>query len=515
MGKGDISFPHNRYKIGGNSMGSISAEKITKIYPGTTALNEVSIEFESGSIHAFVGKNGSGKSTLMKIFAGVERQTTGNVLLNGAEVKFKDTTEATENGIATVFQELSLITSITVGENIFIGRLPQKKNGLIDWKETFNRSRQLLNELGIDIDPKTIVSDLTSSQMQMVEIAKAMSYDPHVLQLDEPTSSLSKVEAKALFKVMRNLKKKDVVIIFVTHRLQELWDVADTCTVLRDGEYIGKVILKDADRKDILKMMFGEVVAAHRPEDLVVQDDVVLEVEKLTHFSKFRNISFKLKKGEILGIAGMVGSGRTELLRSIQGADQYESGKVICFGEEIKKPTPEIMKKKGLVMVQEDRKRDGIIANDSIAMNMTMASIYQLGKGLFIDKKIIYDICEKQKDNLLIKLASVDDPMSSLSGGNQQKVIVARLLNTMPKIMLFDEPSRGIDVAAKQQIFRIMWDLSKKGISSIVVSSELEELVDVCTRIVVMRNGEIHGEVQTEELTADALYLKCMGEAIS
>jgi ribose transport system ATP-binding protein len=493
-------------------MGSIRAEGIRKVYPGTVALHGVDIEFESGSIHAFIGKNGSGKSTLMKIFAGVEKQSGGKIYLDGKEVSFRDTSEACKKGIATVFQELSLVTSITVGENIFIGRLPKKKSGFVDWELTYLESKKLLDELGIDIDPKTYVFDLTPSQMQMVEIAKAMSYNPRVLQLDEPTSSLSQTEAQALFEVMRNLKKKEVVIIFVTHRLQELWDVADTCTVLRDGEYIGKVLLNQTERRDVLKMMFGEVTIAHRPEDLQVCDEVVLDVRNLSNGRKFHNISFELKKGEVLGIAGMVGAGRTELLRAIQGADPYASGEIYCFGEKIKRHTPEAMKERGIVMIQEDRKRDGIIANDSVLMNITMASIYQLGKGIFVNKKVLGEMYDKQVGMLQIKVASSKSVMSSLSGGNQQKVILGRFLNTNPRIILFDEPTRGIDVATKQQIFKIIWDLSKEGISSIVVSSELEELIDVCTRLIIMRDGELHGEADMKDLTIDSLYLQCMGE---
>jgi ribose transport system ATP-binding protein len=382
----------------------------------------------------------------------------------------------------------------------------------VDWEKTYQQTKELLDDLGIAINPKASVSSLTVSQMQMVEIAKAMSINPCVLQLDEPTSALSQAETMQLFRIMLRLKEKGVVVIFVTHRLQELWNVADTCTVLRDGQFIGKVSLKNASRQDVLQMMFGSVEILTRPADIVASGEAVLEVKNLSRAGKFRDISFTLRKGEILGIAGMLGSGRTELLRSIWGADRFESGEVYCKGIKVVKHTPMEMKRLGLGMVQEDRKRDGIIAYDTILSNATFAGIQEIGKGMFFDSKLQHRLYEKQREALNIKAPSADTVMAALSGGNQQKVILARMLNTSPEVLLFDEPSRGIDVATKQQIFKIIWELSRQGISSIIVSSELEELLEVCTRLIVMRNGEFVKQLQPEGLTADKLYLECMGE---
>lgn len=493
-------------------MGSIRAEHITKIYPGTCALNDVSIGFESGEIHAFVGKNGSGKSTLLKIFAGAEHVTEGKVILNGEPVNLENPAQGFSKGIATVFQEFSLVPSCTVAENIFVDRLPKRKTGLVDWKKTYAMTKELLDDLEIDINPKSFVYELTASQMQLVEIAKAMSYNPSVLQLDEPTSSLSQAEARTLFRIMRRLKEKDVIVIFVTHRLQELWDIADTCLVLRDGTYIGKVRMEKASRQDILNMMFGSVEVLERPKDMVSSHEVVLEVRNLTRYGKFKDISFKAMKGDILGIAGMMGAGRTELLRSIFGADPFQSGEIYFKGNEIKKPNPVKMKALGFGMVQEERKSDGIIALDTVLTNMTFASIEKMGSGIFLQKPKMYEMYEKQKKALDVKVPSPDTFMLTLSGGNQQKVILGRMLNTEPQVLLFDEPSRGIDVATKQQIFKIIWNLSREGITSIIVSSELEELLEVCTRIIIMRNGRFYGEVSQDELMPDKLYLKCMGE---
>ena len=494
-------------------MNSIRAEHITKNYPGTVALDDVSLSFESGKIHAFVGKNGSGKSTLLKIFAGAELRTTGKIMLNDKEVSFLNPAEACSVGIATVFQELSLIPSISVAENIFIGRLPTKKNHLVDWKRIYSEAEKILQSLGIDIDPRKNVSELPISQRQLVEIAKAMSHNPQVLQLDEPTSALSRSEVDRLFVLLKELKKKDVVIVFVTHRMEELWQIADDCAILRDGRFVGAVPLPDTDRREVIQMMFGDIEVSARPTNLSIGDETVLRVVDLTRKQKFEQINFELKKGEILGIAGMLGSGRTELLRSIFGADTFDSGYIEVKGKHVSKPSTGNMREMGVAMLQEDRKNDGIIARDSILMNATMSIIGKLGRGIFYSEAKAEIATNKQVGTLGIKLVSIHNKMNSLSGGNQQKVIVGRWLNTEPEIFLFDEPSRGIDVASKQQIFDIMWGLSEQGVSSIVVSSELEELLGLCTRILIMQQGriinELHGD-SLDNMSIDDLYILCM-----
>ena len=494
-------------------MSVVRVEDITKIYPGTVALQNINAEFHSGKVNALVGKNGSGKSTLLKIIAGAVEKTEGSVYLDDVQINPKSTSEAYSDGIATVFQELSVIPGITVAENILIGRLPTQKSGLVDWKATYRKAQDLLDELEINISSKAMAFTLTNSQMQMVEIAKAMSYEPKVLQLDEPTSALSQKEVETLFKVMRKLKEKDVVIIFVSHRLQELWDICDTCTVFRDGQLISTLDMQTTTRQMLLRDMFGNVEIPKRDDDIVAGEKVILRVEDLCRDGKFRHINFELHEGELLGIAGMLGSGRTELLRSIFGADNYTSGKIFVNGKRIKRPTPEIMKKNGVAMLQEDRKRDGIIPMDSIAANLMLSGIDLLGSGVFVNKAIEAERVKQLIDQFEIKLSHSSDPMNSLSGGNQQKVIVGRWMNIKPQILIFDEPSRGIDVASKQQIFKAMWEMSRQGIGSIMVSSELEELLTVCTRIIIMKNGGFISELNTDEIremSAEQLYLKCM-----
>lgn len=510
-----ISFPlrsTSTLKREGNyTMSVLYIKNITKEFPGTVALNNVTCEFVSGKVNALVGKNGSGKSTLLKIINGALQPTSGQILLDDINVKNSSPKDAQNMGISTVFQELSLIPGLTVAENILMNRFSMKGK-LIDWKKTFKEAKDILDKIGIDINPKEVVANLSMWQCQMIEIAKAMSCNPKVLLLDEPTSSLSQNETEMLFNLVRELKKnKEVTIIYITHRLQELWEIADTCTVLRDGMYTGKLDMSTATHKELLGLMFGETEIKQKPSDLKYKDKVVLEVKDLTRKHKFNNINFKLREGEILGIAGMLGSGRTELLRSIFGADKFDSGEVYINDNKVKRFTTEKVKELGLGLTPEDRKTEGLVQVASIKNNLCNASLKKLTKGWFMDKKKENEFAEKQVDYLMIKTAGLDIPVKSLSGGNQQKVVIGNWLNTSPKVMLFDEPSRGIDVNAKMQIFQIIWDLSRMGISSIVVSSELEELLEICHRVMIMKSGQIKGEVMTDEVNIEELYSLCMG----
>ncbi len=496
-------------------MSVLRTEGIVKDYPGTRALDQVTVSFDSGKVHAFIGKNGSGKSTLVKVFAGAIQPTGGKFYLDDEELHFDTPIEALNKGIATVYQELSLVPHLSVAENIFLGRLP-KKGRLVDWKKTYRMAGELLREMGVDIDPHEKVFKLSMWQCQVVEITKAMSFKPKVLMLDEPTSALAANETQKLFEAIRMLKRQDVIIIYISHRLQELWEIADSVTVLRDGKYIGSEPIQKLSHKDIITMMFGDVEIKERPKDLKVQADTALEVQHLTRKGKFEDVSFQLKKGEVLGIAGMLGSGRTELLRCIFGADEYDSGRIMVEGSPAPSgATPMQMMDLGLGLTPEERKTQGVILIHSIRDNLCYASLNKMVHNHVIDNKIRKEFSERQVEDLQIKIPDLMAPVSALSGGNQQKVIIGNWLNTAPKIMMYDEPSRGIDVKAKQQIFQIMWEQSRKGVSSIFVSSELEELVEVCHRILIMHMGRIVGEVTLEdEVTIDALYAYCMGGKI-
>lgn len=485
---------------------------IVKVYPGTVALDKVSVTFHGGEVHAVVGKNGAGKSTLLKIIAGSVMRTSGEMLLDGEDLEIGSPSEAFSLGIATVYQEMSLLPFLSVAENIFLTNMPMRKKAFIDWPTIRKRAKELLEELEIDIDPEVTVGTLSVGQRQMVEIAKAMSTNPKVLQLDEPTSAITTSEVQALFKLVRRLREKGIIVIYVSHRLHELWEIAETCTVLRDGLCVGTVPMQELSREQLLHMMFGDIELRSRPDDLIVEDEVVLKVSNLSYGDRLRDISFELKKGEILGIAGMLGSGRTELLQALFGAAPFDSGEIYCFGKKITKHTPVAMKKIGMAMTPEDRQRQGLVLIQSIARNITTAAIDFLGKSIFFDHKSAEGMIEKQVSELQIKVTDTNFLVSSLSGGNQQKVVVGNWLNTDPKIMLFDEPSRGIDVNAKQQIFQIMWDQARKGISSLMVSTELEELLEVCHRILVIKDGAIIDEIlNPEQLSVGELYMISMG----
>lgn len=491
-------------------MSVLRTENITKIYPGTTALDNITSQYDSGRVHAFCGKNGSGKSTMIKIFSGAIKPTSGRFFLDDEELNFNSPQEAINKKISTVYQELSLFPGLSVAENIFLGRMPMK-GPIIDWKKANKMTKEILDDLGVDLDPTELVVKLSLWQQQMLEIVKAMSTNPKVLMLDEPTSSLAKDETELLFDMIRKLKEKDVIIIYISHRLQELWEIADTCTVIRDGIYIGNTIMKETSHKQLINMMFGDTEIKVRPDDIKAGEKVVLEVKELTRKGYFENISFQLRESEVLGIAGMLGSGRTELLRGIFGADKVDSGEIYFMGEKINKPTPNKMKKKGLALTPEDRKHEGLIQMLSVHDNLCMASMDDIAKGFFITEKMEKPYVSRQIDNLHIKVPDEKLPMSSLSGGNQQKVVVGNWLNTNPKVMFFDEPSRGIDVNAKQQIFEIIWEQSRKGISSIMVSSEVEELLEVCNRVLVIHEGKIIKDINPDDYDVEELYELCLG----
>lgn len=492
-------------------MSILRTENITKDYPGTRALDDVTVSFDSGKVHAFIGKNGSGKSTLIKVFSGAIQPTSGSFYLNDEKLHFDNPTDAFPKGIATVYQELSLVPYLTVAENIYLGRLP-KKGKVVDWKKVYQMAGDLLKKMNVDIDPHEKVYKLSMWQCQVVEITKAMSFNPKVLMLDEPTSALAQNETRSLFEVIRALRDQGVIIIYISHRLQELWEIADTITVLRDGKLIGSVEIGDVEHKDIINMMFGDVEIKVRPNDLQVSEETMLAVKNLTRKNKFEDVTFELKKGEVLGIAGMLGAGRTELLRCIFGADRYDSGEIYVEGKKVPRGAEPIdMKKFGVGLTPEERKSQGVILIHSIRDNLCYASLDKISNKHVVDGAKRKAFAQKQVEELQIKVPSIMDSVGSLSGGNQQKVVIGNWLNTGPKIMLYDEPSRGIDVNAKQQIFQIMWDESKKGVSSIFVSSELEELLEVCHRILIMHMGKIVGEVYPEKLKIDDLYASSMG----
>ena len=489
----------------------LETRDLGKVYPGTVALAGVSVGFAPGEVHALIGKNGAGKSTLVKILAGSVAPSGGQIFCDGTEVALRSPQDAFAQGIAMVYQELSLVPGLTVAENILLGRMPQRRR-LIDWPAAYTEAAGVLARMQVDIDVRTRTGDLGVAQQQVVEIAKAMSYNPKVLMLDEPTSALARHETENLFRLVRGLAAEGVAIVYISHRLHELRQIADRVTVLRDGQHVGTVAMADTSAEEIVHMMFGAVVQQERPGDLRPGETPVLAVRGLARAGKFADIDFTLYEGEVLGIAGMLGSGRTELLKALFGADPADKGKVSLQGRSVDAPTPSKMKALGLAFTPENRKEEALVQAHSIRANMCLASMDQIAHKGYITREMEQAVVDEQVAKLQIKVASTEDAVSSLSGGNQQKVVVGNWLSTQPRVMLFDEPTRGIDVQAKQQLFQVMWDLSREGIATIFVSTELEELIEVCHRILIMREGQIVETVRPEELSADELALRCMGE---
>jgi ribose transport system ATP-binding protein len=495
--------------------GLLEFDAVTKVYGQTIALSQFSHRFEPGRVHALMGKNGSGKSTLVKILAGVVLPTEGTIRVNGADAAFNCPHDAFGAGVVTVHQELSLVPSLSIGENIFLGRLPTaRKLGLkvVDWPRLHREAAVLLRDMGLDLDSHRLVSTLSVGQQQVVEIAKAMSFSPSVLLLDEPTSALATREVNLLFTLVHRLRERGVTILYITHRMNELFEIADTCTVLRDGLFAGSVEMTQASPSLIVEMMFGETAKAKRPARQVIDRSgrPVLAVKGLSRDGVFADVSFDLFHGEILGIAGLLGAGRTEVMRAIFGADTVDGGSVALNGQIVTSATPKMMKEAGLGYTPENRKEVGLVQILSTHDNLCLASLSQIAPSGVVTRAREDAYVRRQIGDLDIKVTEPMLPVSSLSGGNQQKVVIGNWLNTAPKVMFFDEPSRGVDVQAKRQIFDIIWDQAEQGLAAIFVSTELEEVLEVADRILVMRQGRIVAEVDPTATTLAELYRLCM-----
>ncbi len=488
----------------------LEARGIRKEYPGTVALKDASVRFEGGKVHALIGRNGAGKSTLVRILAGSTQPTAGQVLLDGEPVELRSPGDAFQRGIATVYQELSLVPGLSVAENILLGRMPRSRGPFIDWTAAADQARAVLATMDVEMDVDEPVGRLGFAQQQTVEIAKAMSFRPSVLMLDEPTSGLARHETRSLFRLVRQLAEQGVAILYISHRLQELWEIADRVTVLRDGDHVATVEMAETTAEEIVHYMFGETVQKERPADLLAGREPVLEVRGLSRGEEFQDVDLTLHRGEILGIAGMLGSGRTELLKAIFGALSFDRGEIRLSETTCRRVSPPDMKDLGLGFAPEDRKQEGLVQTQSIRSNLCLASLDRISNRGFLSRRRERRLIREQVDRLHIKAPDVEEAVSSLSGGNQQKVVVGKWLGTSLQVLLLDEPTRGIDLQAKQQIFQLMWDLSRQGIAILFVSSELEELVEVCHRILVMKQGRIRQEIRPENTTADQLFVQCM-----
>lgn len=481
---------------------------ISKAFTGVQALDDVNLDVRPGTVHALMGENGAGKSTLMKCLFGIYSKDAGSVVFDGEEVDFKSPHEALENGVSMVHQELEQVHERNVMDNIWLGRYP-KKGIVVDEQKMYQETQELLSNLNIDIDPKIKLNKLTVSQRQMIDIAKAVSYNCKVIVMDEPTSSLPDKEVKHLFSLIQQLKEKGVATIYISHKLNEIIEIADDITVLRDGKWVNTTRVKDTSRDDIVKMMVGRELSNLYPPKINKPGEVVLKVEGLTEKSgkSIKDIGFELRSGEILGVAGLMGAGRTELLETIFGIRDRGEGKIFYKGEEINNKGSWEAVKNGFALCTEERRFNGLFADKSVAFNSVIVNIENCrGKYGWLKNSKIREYAKWVIDTFKIKTPTQNVPVRTLSGGNQQKVIIGKWMLTDPEIILMDDPTRGIDVGAKYEIYQMMLNLARRGKSIIFSSSEMSELLGISDRILVISNGQIAGIFDTKEVTQEMIF---------
>ena len=484
----------------------LSMKGITKSFSGVAALKNAALDLKAGEVVALMGENGAGKSTLMKILTGIYSKDSGEIKYMGQEVCFKGPAESEEAGISIVHQELNMMNDLTVAQNLFIGR--EEMNGfLIDDKKMNEKASELFKVLKIDINPAEKIGNLTVGKQQMVEIAKAISSKAKVIIFDEPTAALTDSEIEELFKVIRDLKKQGTGMVYISHRMDEINVISDRVIVMRDGEYVGTLITKECSKDDIIKLMVGRTILGEPKTASNVAKDapVVLKCEKLNRGKAVKDVSFELRKGEILGFSGLMGAGRTEVARLIFGADKKDSGKIFINGKEVTINTPEDAVAHGIGYLSEDRKRFGLIVDKSVEENTVISSLNDFVKGIFIDKAKSKEVSERYVESLKTKTPSVSQLVKKLSGGNQQKVVIAKWLVRNSDILIFDEPTRGIDVGAKREIYALMESLAKEGKSIIMISSELPEVLRMSDRVIVMCEGRITGTLDIAEANQEVI----------
>ena len=487
---------------------------IRKKFPGVQALDDAGLEVQPGEIHALLGENGAGKSTLIKILAGAPQPDSGTIELGGETVVMVSPHDAQRRGIATIYQEFTLAPNMTIAENVFIGREPGP-NVFVDWRKMASDTRAITERLGLGLQPLAIVRGLSVAEQQMVEIARALSMKSRLIVMDEPTSALSSAEVDKLFRIARELKAQGLSIIFVTHRLEEVMQICDRYTVLRDGRLVGNGAIADITIDGIIRLMVGrEVKALFAHRDREVGNDVVLRVEGLNRLGNARDqsatvladVGFEVRQGEILGVAGLVGAGRTEMARSVFGADRFDSGRIMIDGRTIRIRSPKDAIRHGIGLVPEDRKQQALFLALAVRMNLSMASHRQILRwGVFIDEIAERAMVEEFRQKLNIRMASPEQLIASLSGGNQQKVTLARWLALRPKVLIVDEPTRGIDVGAKVEVHNLLFEMAQSSIAIVAISSELPEVLTISDRIITMREGRVTGQVKREDATEERL----------
>lgn len=484
----------------------IHFSKITKAFPGIRALDEVDFQVLKGEIHALLGENGAGKSTLLNILHGIYTQYDGDIEVDGTKVHFKNANDAIQFGIAKVHQEVNLVSDLSVGQNIALGYEPQKRL-VLDFKEMYMKTDAILKQLGCNFRSSDSISSLSTGEKQLIQIAKALFHNAKVISFDEPTSALADKEVDRLLNIIMDLKNQGITVLYITHRLDEVFRIADKASILRDGKYIGTYTVKEITKELLIKNMVGREVSAYavRSKPLCAKDEIVLEVKNLESMGIFKNISFTLKKGEILSFSGLVGAKRTDVMRAIFGADPISSGEIRIHGKPVQITNPRQALKNGIALIPENRKTQGFVKAFTNATNIALASLDQFMKGVFVDTKKIVKNSEHYAKVLDLNPKDPKYLTDALSGGNAQKVIIAKWLTTNPEIIIFDEPTKGIDVGAKAEIYKLMEDFVAEGKSIIMVSSELPEVIGMSDRVIIMREGRITGQLNRNELSEESI----------
>ncbi len=477
---------------------------LRKIFPGVKALNNVHFRLKKGEVHALMGENGAGKSTFIKVITGVHKAEEGEMFLDGNKVDFKGPRDAQEAGIAAVYQHPTSYPDLTVAENIFMGH-EVIKAGVIQWREMNKQAAGLLKQLDADFKPTVEMGALSVAQQQMVEIAKALSMNAKIIILDEPTAALTKNESEKLYRIVDKLKEEGVSIIFISHRFEDMYRLADRITVFRDSQYIGTYNVDGITNAELIKAMVGREISDLFPKPDVQLGDEVLRIEGFSKTGFYKNVSFSVRAGEIVGLTGLVGAGRTEVVQSVCGITKPDEGKVFLEGRQVHIRRPADAMKKGIILLPEDRQKEGLIMSWGLGQNVTLPTMGKYAKAGFNDNKKEREIAKKLLEEVDTKAVTIFDPASSLSGGNQQKVVVAKALGQEMKVVIMDEPTKGVDVGAKAEIYQIMGDLAKRGYGIILISSEMPEILGMSDRIVVMCSGKVTGELDSKEASQEGI----------
>lgn len=489
----------------------IEMSGIMKSFGGNTVLNNAGFQLKSGEVHALMGENGAGKSTLMKILTGVYTKDGGTILVDGREVQYKSAKEAENAGIVFIHQELNVLFDLTVEENMFLGKEIKNKFGVCKIKEMRAKVKEILNRLGVQISPTERMDRLSVGQQQMIEIAKALMVDAKVLIMDEPTAALTQRETEVLFEVIQSLREKGVSIVYISHRMEEIFELCDRITILRDGVYIGTENIAEITMNDVVKMMIGREIGERYPTRDCKIGKTMFEVKHLTLDNTFENISFSVREGEILGVSGLMGAGRTEIMNSIFGSLPHTSGKIIIDGKELNKLSPRSAMKHGIGFITEDRKIEGLLLDKDIKTNIALTNLSRISKYGILKKKKEKELVQNGIKELNIKCFDANHVCEKLSGGNQQKVVFAKWVYTNPKLLILDEPTRGVDIGAKKEIYQIMNDLAKKGVAIIMVSSELPEILGMSDRVLVIHEGKVGGILEKEEASEEKIMTLATG----